>query len=122
MIVCMHACWCVCACMHIHMHVSVCLFICCVGRMRDLRIPKSSGPVSFGQLLGMGDHLTYPVGASGYQAYKLIPYGPVGEVVPYLLRRAQENSSGMVNAERERRLLNREVWLRLMQCSRAVRA
>lgn len=84
--------------------------------MKDLNIPKSVGSVSFAQLLGMGDHLTYPLGAKGYQAYKLIPYGPVGEVVPYLLRRAHENSSGMVNAEKERQLINREVWLRLMQC------
>ena len=99
--------------------VYMCVFVCpstCVLRMNDLRIPKSPGSVSFGQLLGMGDHLTYPLGASGYQVYKVIPYGPVGNVVPYLLRRAQENSSAMVNADRERQLLNREVWLRLLQC------
>ena len=97
--------------------MSVCLSVhLCVLRMKDLRIPKSVGSVSFAQLLGMGDHLTYPLGDRGYQAYKLIPYGPVGEVVPYLLRRAHENSSGMVNAEKERQLLNREVRLRFMQC------
>ena len=100
---------CTCACLSVHPCV-------CVLRMNDLRIPKSAGTVSFGQLLGMGDHLTYPLGASGYQVYKVIPYGPVGNVVPYLLRRAQENSSAMVNADRERQLLNREVWLRLLQC------
>ena len=96
--------------------ICICVYVClsvCTRRMKDLRISKSSGPVSFGQLLGMGDHLTYPLGASGYQAYKIVPYGPVAEVVPYLMRRAQENSSGMVNADKERQLLNREVWRRL---------
>merc|ERR1719488_78560 len=49
--------------------------------------------VYFGQLLGMADHLTFTLGQNGYKAYKYVPYGPIGEVVPYLIRRTQENSS-----------------------------
>jgi proline dehydrogenase len=54
--------------------------------------PKISG-VYFGQLLGMCDHLTLLLGKHGYNANKYVPYGPVGEVIPYLIRRAQENAS-----------------------------
>jgi proline dehydrogenase len=64
-------------------------------RMEALGIAPS-GPnsgVYFGQLLGMSDHLTFLLGAKGYRAYKYVPYGPVEEVVPYLLRRAQENAA-----------------------------
>ena len=51
------------------------------------------GPVlSFAQLLGMSDNLTNTLGTNGYRAYKYTPYGEVHEVIPYLLRRAQENS------------------------------
>ncbi len=51
----------------------------------------SEGGVYFGQLLGMADRLTYVLASNGYKAYKYVPYGPVREVIPYLLRRAQEN-------------------------------
>lgn len=45
--------------------------------------------VYFGQLLGMADHLTFPLGRHGYRAHKILPYGPVEETLQYLLRRAQ---------------------------------
>ena len=60
--------------------------------------PKKSG-VYFGQLLGMCDHLTSLLGKHGYNAYKYVPYGPVGEVIPYLIRRAQENASMFDNKD-----------------------
>jgi hypothetical protein len=41
----------------------------------------------------MADHLTFTLGAAGYGAYKYVPYGPIHEVMPYLVRRAQENST-----------------------------
>jgi proline dehydrogenase len=47
--------------------------------------------ISFAQLYGMSDNLTYPLAAQNYQTYKYLPYGRVKEVIPYLLRRAQEN-------------------------------
>ena len=81
--------------------------------MEELGIPPDTGDVSFGQLYGMGNHITFPLGEAGFHAHKIVPYGPVMEVVPYLLRRASENSSGMVNADQERRLLNKELLQRL---------
>ncbi|KAL4433468.1 hypothetical protein ABPG77_010321 [Micractinium sp. CCAP 211/92] len=60
--------------------------------MAALGLPPSSG-VYFGQLLGMADHLTYTLGAHGYGAYKYVPFGRLEEVLPYLIRRAQENSA-----------------------------
>ena len=62
-----------------------------VGAMVGEQLAPSSG-VSFGQLLGMADHLTFTLGARGYGAYKYTPFGGIEEVIPYLLRRAQENS------------------------------
>jgi len=62
-----------------------------VAGMEALGLPASS-KVTFAQLLGMADHLTYTLGAHKYGAYKYTPFGGVDEVMPYLLRRAQENS------------------------------
>ena len=57
-----------------------------------LRAARCVGGVSFGQLLGMSDALTFSLAARGLAAFKYMPYGPVAEVVPYLLRRGEENS------------------------------
>ena len=74
----------------------------------------SSSPVYFGQLLGMSDHLTYLLGAQGYKAYKYVPYGRVGEVMPYLIRRAKENSSVLGGpADKEISLILQELWRRV---------
>ncbi|KAG5187941.1 FAD-linked oxidoreductase-like protein [Tribonema minus] len=70
--------------------------------------------VAFGQLLGMSDHLTFALGARGYAAFKYLPYGRVAEVVPYLLRRARENSALLGGATHERALLLREVRRRML--------
>lgn len=68
----------------------------------------------FAQLLGMRDNLTFALGEGGYNAYKYVPYGLVGEVLPYLIRRAQENSNvtegmseelDMIKGELKRRLI-----------------
>jgi proline dehydrogenase len=80
------------------------------------RHKKSHSQVYFGQLLGMADHLTFTLAAHQLQAYKYVPYGPVDEVMPYLIRRTQENSTllgtpavvaerAMIFSELKRRLL-----------------
>ncbi|KAJ2006223.1 hypothetical protein GGI04_001942 [Coemansia thaxteri] len=53
----------------------------------------AAGHVMFGQLLGMQDATSYALAAVGAPVYKYVPYGPLHEVMPYLVRRAQENSA-----------------------------
>ncbi len=65
--------------------------------------------IEFSQLYGMSDHLTFNLAKSGYRAAKYIPYGPVKEVIPYLIRRAQENSSVDGQIGRELGLLKKEM-------------
>lgn len=85
-------------------------------RMEELGIKRRDGGVFFGQLLGMCDYLTFTLGANGFSVYKYVPYGPWDQVMPYLLRRAQENSAmlGGDNARKERKLWRRELRRRLL--------
>jgi proline dehydrogenase len=62
----------------------------------------------FGQLYGMSDHISYNLGAECSNAVKLLPFGPIKDVVPYLFRRAQENSSVQGQSTRELSLLLEE--------------
>ncbi len=64
---------------------------------------------NFAQLLGMGDHLTYNLAKAGFNVAKYVPYGKLEEVIPYLGRRAQENSSIKGQASRELFLLSQEM-------------
>ena len=61
----------------------------------------------------MCDYVSYPLAQAGYSIHKAIPYGPVMEVIPYLIRRTQENSSLMKGASFERKVLGREITDRL---------
>lgn len=71
-------------------------------------------PVYFGQLLGMADNLTYTLGAHGYGAYKYVPFGSIDEVMPYLIRRAQENSDVLGGIAKETTMLRSELKRRLL--------
>lgn len=62
----------------------------------------------FSQLFGMGDFLSFPLAKQGYTVCKYLPFGSVDEAVPYLIRRAQENSSFEGQSEKEYRLLQQE--------------
>jgi proline dehydrogenase len=65
--------------------------------------------VIFSQLYGMSDQITFNLAAAGYRALKYLPYGPVKEVLPYLVRRAEENSAVSGQAGRELELIGREL-------------
>jgi proline dehydrogenase len=57
----------------------------------------------------MSDFITFNLSEAGYNVAKYVPYGPVTEVIPYLIRRAQENSSVTGEMGRELAILNKEL-------------
>ena len=63
----------------------------------------------FSQLFGMSDQITYNLAKSGYNVAKYLPYGPVKDVIPYLIRRAQENKSVSGQMSRELSLIHKEI-------------
>jgi proline dehydrogenase len=76
--------------------------------MAQHNIANNDTRVYFSQLLGMSDHISYNLAAAGYNVAKYVPYGPVREVVPYLIRRAQENTSVKGQTGRELSLIIKE--------------
>ena len=61
--------------------------------MNENNIKKNDDRIFFSQLLGMSDHISFNLANAGYNVVKYMPYGPVKKVIPYLIRRAQENTS-----------------------------
>lgn len=84
-----------------------------IEEMDRNNVMARAGVVHFGQLFGMQDQLSYTLGRNGYSIYKYLPYGMIDEVIPYLLRRAQENSSVLGGAAVERQLMWEEFKGRL---------
>ena len=80
----------------------------------EKNISRNHPHLMFCQLYGMSDNLTFNLAAAGYVAAKYIPYGSVKEVVPYLVRRAQENSSVTGEMGRELKLVREELKRRGM--------
>ncbi len=62
----------------------------------------------FGQLYGMSDHISFNLAKEGYNTAKYVPYGPVKDVMPYLIRRAEENTSVAGQTNRELSLIKQE--------------
>lgn len=80
-----------------------------VRLMEDKEMPKNHPHVFFSQLLGMSDNLSYVLSDNGYNVSKYVPYGPVRDSVPYLIRRAQENTAVMGQVSRELDLIKTEL-------------
>ncbi|MEE4176224.1 MAG: proline dehydrogenase family protein [Bacteroides sp.] len=78
-------------------------------KMISLGVPKNHPHISFSQLLGMSDQISYNMAAEDFNVTKYIPYGPVKTVVPYLIRRAEENTSVAGQTSRELLLLGTEL-------------
>ncbi|RMH33474.1 MAG: proline dehydrogenase [Acidobacteria bacterium] len=78
-------------------------------KMHEKRIPPNHQHVHFSQLYGMSDNLSYVLAKHGYNVSKYVPYGPVRDAIPYLIRRAQENTAVMGQMSRELELIIREM-------------
>ena len=77
--------------------------------MEENQIQRNDERIHFSQLLGMSDHITYNLAKEGYNTSKYIPFGPIKEMIPYLIRRAEENSSVKGQTSRELSLINQEL-------------
>lgn len=72
-------------------------------------LDKTDSAYYFAQLLGMSDHISFNLSSEGYNVAKYVPYGPVKEVIPYLIRRAEENTSVAGQTSRELSLISAEM-------------
>lgn len=77
--------------------------------MKEKNIEKDHPYFYYAQLLGMSDHISYNLSKNGYNVAKYVPYGPVKEVMPYLIRRANENTSVAGQTGRELSLIKKEL-------------
>ena len=76
--------------------------------MREYNISNNDPRVWFGQLYGMSDHISFNLAEHGYNVAKYVPFGPVKDVMPYLIRRAEENTSVAGQTSRELNLIKKE--------------
>jgi proline dehydrogenase len=72
-------------------------------------IPHNHPHIHFSQLYGMSDNITFNLAKEGFSVSKYLPFGPIRDVIPYLMRRAQENSSVSGQTGRELSLIKREL-------------
>jgi proline dehydrogenase len=89
--------------------------------MRRRGIAPNDTRFWFAQLLGMSDNISYNLAKAGYNVAKYVPYGPVEAVMPYLFRRAEENTSVAGQASREYSLIKRELERRRRAVARAAK-
>jgi proline dehydrogenase len=83
-----------------------------MGLIEQFGLNPSDERIYFSQLYGMSDNLSYNLADAGYKVAKYLPYGPVRAVLPYLFRRAQENTSVQGQAGRELKLVIAELQRR----------
>jgi proline dehydrogenase len=77
-----------------------------------LNLPHDHKHVHFSQLYGMSDNITFNLAKDGFSVSKYLPFGPIDDVIPYLMRRAQENSSVAGQTGRELGLIKKEMTRR----------
>ncbi|MFB0903245.1 MAG: proline dehydrogenase family protein [Nonlabens sp.] len=77
--------------------------------LNEKEVEPNTNDVWFGQLYGMSDNLTFNLAALGFNTFKVLPFGPIEEVMPYLIRRAQENTSVAGQTGRELTLIEQEM-------------
>ncbi len=72
-------------------------------------LPSSHAHIHFSQLYGMSDHISFNLAKAGFSVSKYLPFGPIEDVIPYLMRRAEENSSLSGQTGRELALIQKEI-------------
>ena len=77
--------------------------------MKEHNIAKDDARIYFAQLLGMSNHISNNLAKASYNVAKYVPYGPVKDVTPYLIRRAEENTSISGQTGRELQLIQKEL-------------
>ena len=83
--------------------------------MEEKEIPTNHPHVCFSQLYGMSDNITFNLANANYSVCKYLPFGPLKDVIPYLMRRAQENTSVQGQTGRELNLIRREIERRKLK-------
>ncbi len=79
------------------------------SQMHEMGIEENHPNIFFSQLYGMGDTISYVLAAKKYNVSKYVPYGPIADTIPYLIRRAEENSSAAGQVSRELEMIEREL-------------
>jgi len=77
--------------------------------LKEKGLPLDHPHIHFSQLYGMSDHITFNLAKAGCSVSKYLPFGPIQDVIPYLMRRAEENSSLSGQTGRELALINKEI-------------
>ena len=77
--------------------------------MKESKMQKNNPKIWFGQLYGMSDNISFNLAEQGYNVIKYLPFGPIKEVIPYLIRRAEENTSVKGQTSRELELIKKEL-------------
>lgn len=88
--------------------------------LSDKQLPHNHPHIHFSQLYGMSDNITFNLAREGFNVSKYLPFGPIRDVIPYLMRRAQENSSVSGQTGRELSLINKELKRRKSKESPAI--
>lgn len=83
--------------------------------MNESRISENDERIWFGQLYGMSDNISFNLAKKSYNVFKILPFGPVKNLMPYLIRRAEENSSVKGQTGRELQLILNEIKRRKLE-------